>query len=478
MGLAMISLGTLAENSLKALSALTTANRAVNQATERLATGEKINHAADDAAGMAMAARMQSQIDGLQQGIQNGLDGINLVRTADSILGDLIDIKQRMRELYLQQANGAQGVAEKAIIQDEIDGLRLSLTELARQSEFNAEPLFMEARDVSFIVGSNMNGPITVGLPKLIDTTDTPKSFENGDFEADAPGSSSITGWDIVEQVIIFGTDTIAGHTTPTDTVSTGTDQNTPNNPGSMEVTPSSAQYSEGSQSVRLTSTGITTQAGYDTVRGPALVSQESLNMKVGDTMSFDWRAQGGGDAYDVYAYLLNVDTGETVEILNDTGTTPGATTNWTTENHTIAKEGTYRFVFVGGTFDATGGQAAGAQLFVDNIVATTTITTYDYALATGSLAEVDQSIGTLLGHRAEFGATINRITHAVESLTMTSVNLEASHSVLTDTNYAKETSKLASASIINQAATNVLEQSHEASKRVLSNVIRSTDST
>ena len=474
----MISLGTLAENSLKALSALTTANRAVNQATERLATGEKINHAADDAAGMAMAARMQSQIDGLQQGIQNGLDGINLVRTADSILGDLIDIKQRMRELYLQQANGAQGVAEKAIIQDEIDGLRLSLTELARQSEFNAEPLFMEARDVPFIVGSNMNGPITVGLPKLVETTDTPKSFDNGDFEADAPGSSSITGWDIVEQVIIFGTDTIAGHTTPTDTVSTGTDQNTPNNPGSMEVTPSSAQYSEGSQSVRLTSTGITTQAGYDTVRGPALVSQESLNMKVGDTMSFDWRAQGGGDAYDVYAYLLNVDTGETVEILNDTGTTPGATTNWTTENHTIAKEGTYRFVFVGGTFDATGGQAAGAQLFVDNIVASTTITTYDYALATGSLTEVDQSIGTLLGHRAEFGATINRITHAVESLTMTSVNLEASHSVLTDTNYAKETSKLASASIINQAATNVLEQSHEASKRVLTNVIRSTDST
>lgn len=474
----MISLGTLAENSLKALSALAASNRAVNQATERLATGEKINHAADDAAGMAMAARMQSQIVGLQQGIQNGLDGINLVRTADSILGDLVDIKQRMRELFLQQANGTQGVAEKAIIQDEIDGLRLSLTELARQSEFNAEPLFMEARDVPFIVGSNMNGPITVGLPKLVDTTDTLKSFENGDFEADAPGSSSITGWDIVEQVIIFGTDTIAGYATPTDAVSTGTDQNTPNNPGSMEVTPSSAQASEGSQSVRLTSTGINTQAGFDTVRGPALVSQESLNMKVGDSMSFDWRAQGGGDAYDVYAYLLNVDTGETVEILNDTGATPGATTNWTTESHTIAKEGTYRFIFVGGTFDASGGRAAGAQLFVDNIVATTTITTYDYALATGSLAEVDQSIGTLLGHRAEFGATINRITHAVESLTMTNVNLEASHSVLTDTNYAKETSKLASASIINQAATNVLEQTHEASKRVLSNVIRSTDST
>ena len=198
--------------------------------------------------------------------------------------------------------------------------------------------------------------------------------------------------------------------------------------------------------------------------------------MKVGDTMSFDWRAQGGGDAYDVYAYLLNVDTGATVEILNDTGATPGATTNWQSESVTITDEGTYRFVFVGGTFDATGGRAAGAQLFVDNIVATTTITTYDFTLATNTLDAVDQTIGTLLGHRAEFGAAMNRITHAVDALTMTGVNLEASHSVLTDTNYAKETSELASASIINQAATGVLQQSHDISKRIFTSVIQSVD--
>jgi flagellin-like hook-associated protein FlgL len=468
----MISLGNLTDASLRALGALAKSERAVSQATERLATGEKINHAADDAAGLAMAARMQSQIVSLQQGIQNGLDGINLVRTADSVLDDLIDITQRMRELYLQQANGTQGAAEIAILQDEIDGLRVSLTELARQSEFNATPLFMEAKTVPFTVGANMNGPISVDLPKLVDTIETPKSFENGDFEADAAGSASITGWDIIEQVIIFGTDSIAGHATPSDTVANGTDQNTPSNAGSMEVTPSTAQKTEGSQSVRLTSSGITTNAGYDTVRGPALVSQESLAMKVGDAVSFDWLAQGGADDYDVYAYLLNVDTGETVEILNDTGTT----TNWQSESLTIAEEGTYKFVFVGGTYDASGGLAAGAQLFVDNIVATTTITTYDFTLATNTLDAVDQTIGTLLGHRAEFGAAINRITHAVDALTVTGVNLESSHSVLTDTNYAKETSKLASASIINQAATGVLQQSHDISKRIFSSVIQSVD--
>jgi len=447
----MISLGNLAEASLRAIGALSKSERAVSQATERLATGEKINHAADDAAGMAMAARMQSQIVSLQQGLQNGMDGVNMVRTADSVIGDLIAITQRMRELYLQQANGTQGASEVTILQNEIDALRVSLTELARQSEFNATPLFMEARQVPFTVGANMNGPITVDLPKLVDTIETPKSFENGDFEADAAGSASITGWDIVEQVIIFGTDTLAGHATPADSVGTG-------------------------QSVRLTSTGITTAAGFDTVRGPALISQDQLAMKAGDTMSFDWRAQGGDDAYDVYAYLLNVDTGATVEILNDTGAAAGATTNWSSESATIAEDGTYRFIFVGGTFDASGGKAAGAQLFVDNVVATTTITTYDFTLATNTLAAVDQTIGTLLEHRAEFGAAVNRITHAVDALTMTGVNLEQSHSVLTDTNYAKETSELATASIINQAATGVLQQSHDISKRIFTSVIQSVD--
>jgi flagellin len=170
----MISLGNLAEASLRAIGALSKSERAVAQATERLATGEKINHAADDAAGMAMAARMQSQIVSLQQGLQNGMDGVNMVRTADSVIGDLIAITQRMRELYLQQANGTQGASEVTILQNEIDALRVSLTELARQSEFNATPLFMEARQVPFTVGANMNGPITVDLPKLVDTIETP----------------------------------------------------------------------------------------------------------------------------------------------------------------------------------------------------------------------------------------------------------------------------------------------------------------
>lgn len=472
----MISLGTLTESAGRALSALSRTQREIDQSVERLATGVRINHAADDAAGMAIAARMQSQINGLQQGIENGLDGVNLIQTADTALQSLVDLTQRIRELYLQQLNGTQGAEERAIVQSEIDELRLALTDLARHTEFNAQPLFMEARDVPFVVGADVSGPISVSLPRLVETIETTTSFENGEFEVDAPGSGSITGWDVVEQVIIFGSDTLAGHLTPADPVAKGSDQNAPSVAGQMVVTTSSAQASQGAQSARLTSSGITTLAGFDTVRGPALVSKDSVTFKAGDVLSFDWRAQGGGDAYDVYAYLLNTATGESIEILNDTGAVAGATTNWQTESVTVADPGTYRFIFVGGTFDASGGKAAGAQLFVDNIVANSTEITYDFALATNTIASVDETIGVLLGYRAEFGATINQIIHAVDALTVTSTNLVASKSAINDTDYAVETARIAAANIIHAAANNTLHKANQASMRVLAELIESNN--
>ncbi|MFN5700094.1 MAG: hypothetical protein ACK47V_05595, partial [Betaproteobacteria bacterium] len=92
--------------------------------------------------------------------------------------------------------------------------------------------------------------------------------------------------------------------------------------------------------------------------------------MKTGDSVSFDWKAQGGADAYDVYAYLLNVDNGTTVKMLDATGASGAMTTNWATVTTSVPADGNYKFVFVAGTFDATGGTAAGARLYIDNVVA------------------------------------------------------------------------------------------------------------
>ena len=110
----------------------------------------------------------------------------------------------------------------------------------------------------------------------------------------------------------------------------------------------------------------MTTQAGFDIVRGPYIYSDGTVNFEAGDQVSFEWRAQGGGDDYDVYGYIIDVNTNHIETILDDTG----SATQWAKETITVSQAGEYRFVFVSGTYDLTGGRAAGAQLFIDNVEA------------------------------------------------------------------------------------------------------------
>jgi hypothetical protein len=112
---------------------------------------------------------------------------------------------------------------------------------------------------------------------------------------------------------------------------------------------------------------GMYTANGGDVVHGPYVISNEAVRLEAGDSISFKWRAEDGGDAYDVYAYLLNVDTGATFELLNQTSQTADSTP-MAAKTVTIANGGNYKFVFVSGTFDATFGKAAGASLFIDDV--------------------------------------------------------------------------------------------------------------
>jgi flagellin-like hook-associated protein FlgL len=92
--------------------------------------------------------------------------------------------------------------------------------------------------------------------------------------------------------------------------------------------------------------------------------------MKAGDTVSFDWRSLSGGDAYDSYAYLLNTDNGNQIELL-DAHANARVDTNWATTSVVVPTAGNYKFVFLAGTFDASGGTVAGGSLRLTNIQVT-----------------------------------------------------------------------------------------------------------
>jgi plastocyanin len=204
--------------------------------------------------------------------------------------------------------------------------------------------------------------------------------FPNGNFDLGSPGSTTITSWTTVNQQVKFGVDQIAGLATPVDATmpanARNSDRNTPTTLGSLTTALSPIQNDGSGNSVRLTSSGMTTAQGYDVVRGPYIYSNGTASLSAGDQVSFEWQAQGGGDAYDVYGYIVDVNTGHIETLLNETGNSTSASTTWATKAITVSQAGEYRFVFVSGTYDFSGGRAAGAQLFIDDVTVSQVVPT------------------------------------------------------------------------------------------------------
>lgn len=112
------------------------------KSTEKLASGYKINRAADDAAGLAISEKMRRQIRGLNQGARNTQDGISLLQVADGALNEVHDMLHRMSELSIQAANDTNTSSDRAAIQQEIDQIVSEIDRIGNDTEFNTRKLF------------------------------------------------------------------------------------------------------------------------------------------------------------------------------------------------------------------------------------------------------------------------------------------------------------------------------------------------
>jgi len=209
-------------------------------------------------------------------------------------------------------------------------------------------------------------------------TTFVNSSFEDG-LLVQTGDVYTTNGWEIyARQVRLNGVDKILGYPTPNDNnlPSIVDTKLAPNYDNTITTRTSfsvkfakDAPPNSGQNSLRMISTGGIIR-GYGIVHGPYAVSTNNVALVAGDTVEFWWKAEGGSDAYDVLAYLLNTSTGATIELLNATGASSSTTTPWAKVVKTIAagQAGNYRYVFVSGTWDASGGRSLGASLYIDNI--------------------------------------------------------------------------------------------------------------
>ena len=137
---------------------LTNANSGVSKSVQRLSTGFKINKAADDAAGLAIAQGMKSQVSGTLVAEDNTQHGINLLQTAEGDLATIQENLQRVRDLTVQAANGTYAADEKAMIANEVNARMNEITRIAKVSKFSSITLLdtdKTADAVTLQVGAN-----------------------------------------------------------------------------------------------------------------------------------------------------------------------------------------------------------------------------------------------------------------------------------------------------------------------------------
>ncbi len=128
-------------SALRAQNNSRVASQMQSQAMERLSSGKRINAAKDDAAGLAIATRMDANARGMTQAIRNANDGISLAQTADSAAGSISDILVRMRELALQASTGTNGTTDRAAVQTEVAALISQIGDVASRATFNGNTL-------------------------------------------------------------------------------------------------------------------------------------------------------------------------------------------------------------------------------------------------------------------------------------------------------------------------------------------------
>ena len=145
-------------------NALTKNERAMNQAMERLSTGQRINSAGDDAAGLAISSKMTSQVNGLNQAVRNVNDAISMVQTADGAVVEIESMLQRMRELAVQARSETNGATDRDALELEFVALEDGIDAIAQNTQWNGVTLLNtdSGKTVVFQVGANANQELTV----------------------------------------------------------------------------------------------------------------------------------------------------------------------------------------------------------------------------------------------------------------------------------------------------------------------------
>jgi flagellin len=428
-------------------SALTKNERALQKAMEQLSTGSKINSASDDAAGLAMASKFTAQIKGLDMAVKNANDAVSMLSTAEGALDEVTNMLQRMRELAVQASNGTVTAEDRDYIDLEYQALNKEISRVANNTQWNGETILNGSAGsqgensanesmVTFQVSANFKSVVfeaTNVLPTGVSALYSDGTTASVEAEA-ARGQVDHTA--VTDIASVQGALGAGWSITSVDGSTVGTDIATSNAVGDSEV------------HVYTHSEGDTVSITFDTTSG----STAAKAAVVGNQLL---TASSSAQAWETAITSYDIANGTTTEVPTDISTASDKTLPIGSIENTIALNNDVIRVDFG-------------NLVTDMATITASnVQTQDDAQ--GALAKLDAGIKSINEQRSTFGSAVNRLEHAVDNMTNIKNNAEASRSRIVDTDYAKTTSELAKAQIIQQAGTAMLAQANQLPQSVLS---------
>ena len=437
----------------------------LSKSFERLSSGLRINRASDDAAGLSISSRMDSQIRGIGQAIRNAGDGISATQTADSALGSVTSNLQRMRELSVQAANGTLNSADRRSIQAEIDQLTDEIGTIGERTTFNGRQLLNGGAD-------NFSLQVGAGADEVVDlpTADV-RTQQLGSAPTVTTGNIDPSGLQAGE-LSVNGVDIRATQASD-DSVSTAQAEGSAialaaaiND--STDVTGVSASVNP-----TTVSGGAVAGGGLDSnnllrINGTAIAGIEVQSDDAGSSLISAINAQaditGVTAARDENgAIALTAQDGRNIEIetTGNADVVTGLSDGVTSGSVTLTGEGQFT---VGGTDPADAGLASGpVSNAPSSALSEVDVTTQ--AGANQAIETIDRALEQVGRSRSRFGATQNRLESTINNLSTSSINLQEANSRIRDTDFASEASELLRRQILEQAQIAVLGQANNLSR-------------
>ena len=490
----------------------------VNTSLQRLSSGLRINSAKDDAAGLAISERMQSQINGLNQAVRNANDAVSLTQTAEGALAETTNLLQRVRELAVQSANATNSSTDRAALASEVTQLVNEIDRIATTTEFNGMKLLNGTFSTkNFQVGANANQTVGVTISSA-KKTDLGAIFNVdpavGSFEAAMLSTAAATdaGSAVASQTLSF---TVGGGSAQNVSIATDSSAATIASQISANVDGLSATAAT---KIRLTeasggdfgSTGELLDLKVDGI----LLTDIAIGASVAATLdNIAAKIQGNSSL----SHLAVTDNATSLDIENTTGADIKIGVNGaTTSNGTTAADiditvdvfradgnvsgsaqkldgsaqTTGEHLTATGAVQFTTTKAAGTSFTFDSDVAlgsgglgtagataaavasTDSVNTIDISTASGAQTAidiVDSALNTVNTQRASLGALQNRFESIVTTVATGAENQAAARSRIVDADFAAETAALTKGQILQQAGIAVLAQANAAPQNVLS---------